>query len=200
VLSGCSQPETHSYRDINKADWAIPSNDSVTYSFGEYQGQKALLMQRKIGNYKAGTPVYPTALNFTDGIIEADMAWPGKQGGYLGLAFRIRDTDHYECIYFRPESSGTINAIQYMPEKKHVFNWWDYEANKYQAVATLPLHDWFHIKLVVKGKTLTVFVNNQPNAAMVYKSLDKSLQSGSVGYWFGNSQEGAFKNLVVTKE
>jgi len=190
--------QKHSYSTADPALWVIPKNDTVSYAFGDYRGHKALLMSRKIGNYKAGTPVYPKNLVFRDGTIEADIAWQGDKGGYVGLAFRIRDSHHYECIYFRPESTGTINAIQYMPEKKADFNWWDYEANKYQAVATLPLHDWFHVKLMVKGNTLTVYVNNQAKPAMVYKALDSSLAEGSVGYWFGNSAAGAFRNLVVT--
>jgi hypothetical protein len=197
--SACAQKkQVQSYQQINPSDWVIPRNDTVDYSMGQYEGQNALLMKRAIRNYKAGTPVYPKNLNLPDGIIEADMAWPPDKGGYIGLAFRIKDPHHYDCVYFRPESSGTINAIQYMPEKMADFDWWHYEADKYQAVATLPLHDWFHIKLVVKGNTLTVFVNNQDKPSMVYKDLDGTLKSGSVGYWFGNSAAGAFRNLTVT--
>jgi len=191
-------PIAHNYSVIDLSQWVIAHTDTVNYSFGEYLGQKALLMKRNIRDYKAGTPIYPQNLSFKDGIIEADMAWPPDKGGYIGLAFRIKDSRHYDVVYFRPESSGTINAIQYMPAKKADFDWWDYEADKYQAKATLPLHSWFHVKLVVKGSTLTVFLNNQPKAAMVYNALDSSLKSGSVGYWFGNSEVGAFRNLVIT--
>ena len=155
-------------------------------------------MKRKFGNYKSASIAYPANANFKDGIIEADLAWTGKQNGFVGIAFRIKDAHHYQVVYFRPESTGTINAIQYMPEKKAEFNWWDYEADKYQAKATLPLHDWFHVKLVVKGNSVTVYLNNESKPAMVYTTMDSSLQSGSVGYWLGNSEAGAFKNLAVT--
>ena len=190
--------KTHNYASIKPSEWVIPNNDNIKYSMGDYQGQKALLMTRKDRDYKAGTAIYPKELNFKDGIIELDIAWPEDKGGYVGFAFRIKDDHHYETVYFRPESSGTINAIQYMPEKKPDFNWWDYEADKYQAKTTLPLHGWFHVKAIVKGSTLTVFVNNQPKPAMTYTALDGSLQSGSVGYWFGNSAVAAYKNLKVT--
>lgn len=189
---------TRNYSVIKAKDWYIPHTDTLDYSFDEYQGQKALLLKRKIGNYKSASIASPKGPEFTDGIIEADLAWPGKHGAYLGLAFRIKDAHHYEVVYFRPESSGTINAIQYMPEKKAEFNWWDYEAGKYQAKAILPLHNWFHVKLVVKGNTVTVFVNNQLKPAMVFSGLDKMLQKGAVGYWLGNTEIGAFKNLTVT--
>jgi hypothetical protein len=79
-----------------------------------------------------------------------------------------------------------------------VFDWWDYEADKYQAKATLPLNDWFHVKLVVNGNTVTVFINNQPQPAMVYNNMDSDLTNGSVGYWLGNTESAEFKNLKVT--
>jgi hypothetical protein len=161
-----------------------------------YKSAKALIIKKGFNNYKFGAVAYPKGLNFTDGEIELDMASSnGKE--YLGLAFRILDAHHYQTLYFRPESSGTINAIQYMPEKKDEFNWWDYEADKFQAKATIPATAWFHVKAVVKGQTLTVYIDHQPKPAMVYTNLDPYLKQGSVGYWFGNSSSCAYKNLIV---
>ncbi|HEY2581178.1 MAG TPA: hypothetical protein VGI43_05210 [Mucilaginibacter sp.] len=190
--------EVHNYSVIKASEWIIPRNDTLDYAFGEYLGQKALLMKRKIENYKSASIAYPKNLKFMDGIIELDAAWPGDKNGFVGLAFRIKDAHHYETVYFRPESSGTINAMQYMPEKRFDFNWWDYESDKYQAKTTLPLHGWFHIKLIVKGNNLSVFVNHLSKAIFNYSALDNSLKTGSVGLWLGNSSIGAFKNLVVT--
>lgn len=189
---------THNYSVIKTTEWIIPRTDTLDYAFDTYLGQKALLLKRKIGNYKSASVAYPKNLNFKDGVIEMDVAWPGKQNGFVGLAFRVADAHHYETLYFRPESSGTINAIQYMPEKKFDFNWWDYEADKYQAKATLPLHDWFHIKVIVKGSSFSVFINHGATPAFTYGLLDNNLKSGSVGFWLGNSAVGAYTNLVVT--
>ena len=192
------QKRVYIYRAINPTEWAIPRTDTLDYSFGSYQGQNALLMKRKLANYKSASVAYPKDLRFKDGVIEADIAWAGKQNGFVGLAFRVSDEHHYEVVYLRPESSGTINAIQYMPEKKAEFNWWDYEADKYQANAILPMHDWIHVKLVVKGNSVSVFVNSQAKPAMEYQALDNSLAAGSAGYWLGNSEAGAYRNLKVT--
>lgn len=197
LLAACQQAQHFS--TIKPSEWVIPQNDSVTYSFGKYLGEAALLMHRRVRDYKAGTPVYPKALKFTNGTIEADIAWPPHdKGGYLGLAFRIKDPHHYETVYFRPEYSGSINAIQYMPEKEKDFNWWNYESNQYQAKAVLPGNGWFHVKLVVKDRTLSVYLDHAGQPAMVYHDLDTSLKSGSAGFWFGNSASGAFRNLTVT--
>jgi len=195
---GQQKTVAHNYSVIKTSEWVIPRTDTLDYAFDKYLGQKALLMKRKIDNYKSASVAWPKDLNFIDGIIEADLAWPGKQNGFVGLAFRLKDAHHYEIVYFRPESSGTINAIQYMPEKKFDFNWWDYESDKYQSKATLPLHGWFHVKIIVKGSKLTVFVNHQTTPALIYNQLDNSLKSGSVGFWLGNSTVGAYRNLVIT--
>ncbi len=192
------KPVIHNYAIMKESDWVIPRTDTLDYAFGQHMGQKALLLKRRIGNYKSASIAYPKALEFKDGIIEMDAAWPGQKGGFLGLAFRIKDAHHYESVYFRPESSGTINAIQYMPEKKAEYNWWDYEGNKYQAKATLPLHGWFHVKIIVKGSKLTVFVDHHATPDFIYSPLDSSLKSGSVGFWLGNCAVGAYKNLTVT--
>ena len=161
-LQACSQKQkVYVYGQIDPAKWTIPHTDSVEYEFGQYLGQNALLMKRKFDDYKAGSIAYPAGLDFADGIIEADLAWSGKGGGYIGIAFRMKDVYHYDVVYFRPGYSGTINAVQYMPEKKAVFNWWNYEADKYQAKATLPMHRWFHVKVVVKGSQMQVFIDNK---------------------------------------
>jgi hypothetical protein len=185
------------YSVIKPGEWVIPKTDTLDYEQAPYEGSPALLLKRKSANSKSASVAYPQDLNFKDGIIELDIASPTGKNGYVGLAFRIMDQHHYETLYFRPGSSGTINAIQYMPEKKSEFNWWDYEDEKYQAKARLPLKEWFHVKVLVKGDQLTVFVNNDAAPVFVYKPLDASLKSGSVGFWLGNSASGAYKNLVV---
>lgn len=182
---------------INPKEWDIPKNDTLDYELGSYQGKKALLIKRKIDNYKSASLAYPKKIIFKDGIIDFDLAFAGKGNGYIGLAFRIKDAHHYETVYFRPLSSGTINAIQYMPEKKAEFNWWDYEADKYQASAILPANGWFHVKVIVIGRKMEVYVNNAAKPAMVYTSLDPTLKIGSVGYWHGNSSLGAYRNLTI---
>ncbi|MDO3627912.1 hypothetical protein [Mucilaginibacter sp. BT774] len=188
--------KTHYYNPIETAQWVLPNSNGVSSSMQTYKGSKALIIKKSFNNYKFGAIAYPKDLNFTDGEIELDMASSNGQE-YLGLAFHIQDAHHYQTLYFRPASTGTINAIQYMPEKKEDFNWWDYEAEKYQAKATLPATDWFHIKAVVKGRELKVYMNHAATPSMVYKDLDPDLKQGSVGYWFGNSLSCAYKNLTI---
>jgi len=193
---GQGKQKTHDYKTVDPAAWVIPNSGGVSYSLDSYKGSKALIIKKNFGDSKFGSVAYPKDLKFKDGVIEMDLASSNGQE-FLGLAFRIKDAHHYQCLYFRPASTGTINAVQYMPEKKQEFNWWDYEAEKYQAKATLPATNWFHVKAEVKGQTLTVYIDQQPKPVMVYKALDPELKEGSVGYWFGNSSSCAYKNLTV---
>jgi hypothetical protein len=183
--------------EADPAHWFMQKTDTLDYSFGNYLGKPAFFLKRKIANYKSGSVAYPTGLIFTDGIIDLDIAVPSGKNGFAGIAFRIKDSHHYETVYFRPGSSGTINAIQYMPEKGWEFNWWDYEKDQYQAKADLPLTGWFHARAVVKGRTLQVFLDNAKQPVMVRDDLDASLPLGSVGFWLGNCSSGTYRNLKV---
>ncbi|MBS1530560.1 MAG: hypothetical protein JSU01_09650, partial [Bacteroidetes bacterium] len=150
AFGSVAQQKTHDYSVVDPAKWTLPNSGGVSFALSDYKGSKALIIKKNFNSPKTAYIAYPKGLNFKDGEIELDMASSNGQE-YLGLAFRIVDANHYESLYFRPASSNTINAVQYMPEKKAEFNWWDYEADKYQAKATLPSTSWFHVRAVVKG-------------------------------------------------
>lgn len=196
TANAVAQQKVHDYSVIEPANWVFPKTSGFSYDLETYQGAKALMLKKNFNTPKSAFIAYPKDLNFRDGEIELDMA-STTGNDYLGLAFRIQDAVHYETLYFRPASSGTINAVQYMPAKKDEFDWWDYEADKYQAKATLPAKTWFHVKVVVKGRQLTVYVDHQAKPSMVRNDLDPGFKSGFAGVWFGNSAACAYKNLTI---
>jgi hypothetical protein len=195
----CAQSgRLHDFSVIDESSWVITKNDTLDYGFDSYKDAKAFILKRKKLNMKSASVAYPKNLDFRDGTIEADIASPQGGAGFVGLAFRIKDAHHYETIYFRPGSSNTAEAVQYMPELKPEFNWWNYEDSIHESKAAIPLTDWFHVKVLVKGNVLTVFVNGSDKPVMIFKGLDPGLKNGSVGFWLGNCPSGAYKNLVVT--
>ncbi|HEX3384487.1 MAG TPA: hypothetical protein VHS53_04835 [Mucilaginibacter sp.] len=196
ISSFAQQKKARDYTAIDLANWVFPKISGLSYSLETYQGAKALVLKKNFNSPKAAFIAYPKDLHFKDGEIELDMA-STTGNDYLGLAFRIRDANRYETLYFRPASSGTINAIQYMPAKKDDFDWWDYEDDKYQAKAVLPAKTWFHVKAVVRGSQLTVYIDHQAKPAMVRNDLDPEFKSGFAGVWFGNSAACAYKNLII---
>src|SRR6266702_237158 len=92
---GQQKTTVHNYSVIKITEWVIPLTDTLDYALDQYLEQKALIMKRKIDNYKSASVAYPKNLKFKDGIIEMDAAWPGAKNGFIGLAFRIKDEHHY---------------------------------------------------------------------------------------------------------
>lgn len=195
-VSFAQQKKVYNYSPVDSANWVFPKTSGLAYGLESYQGANALVLKKNFNSPKAAFIAYPKDLRFKDGEIELDMA-SATGNDYLGLAFRIKDARHYETLYFRPASSGTINAIQYMPAKKDEFDWWDYEAAQYQAKATLPINGWFHVKAVIRGRQLSVYLDHKAKPVMVRNDLDPGFQSGYVGVWFGNSAACAYKNLTI---
>lgn len=199
ILGAHGQSGSADYTTIRMSDWVTQRSDTLDYALREYEGNAAFILIRKFGNPKSASIAYPKGLDFTNGSIELDIASPNGKQGFVGLAFHIQDNNHYETLYFRPGSSGTGEAIQYMPKTKPEFDWWDYEAASWQAKATLPETAWFHVKVVVKGREMKVYLNNSPTPVMARTDLDPDLSHGSVGFWLGNSSSGAYKNLKVKR-
>jgi hypothetical protein len=192
--------QTTDYSNINVSDWQTQRSDTLDYAQKDYLGKPAFMLMRNFQSPKGASIAYPKNLDFTNGSIELDIATPSGQNGFVGIAFHIQDSNHYETLYFRPGSSGTGYAVQYMPKKKPEFNWWDYEDLSWQSTATLPDTDWFHVKVVVQGKDMKVYLNHQATPVMIRTDLDPSLPHGSVGFWLGNCTAGAYRNLKVKKK
>ncbi len=172
--------QTTDYSNINVSGWQTQRSDTLDYAQKDYLGKPAFMLMRNYQSATGASLAYPKNLDFTNGSIELDIATPSGQNGFVGIAFHIQDSNHYETVYFRPGSSGTGYAVQYMPKKKPEFNWWDYEDLYWQSTATLPDTDWFHVKIVVQGKDMKVYLNRQSTPVMTRTDLDPSLPHGSL--------------------
>jgi len=144
---------------------------------------------------------------FSNGTIEVDIK--GKnvlQQSFVGMAFHGNDDKTYDAIYFRPfnfNNPDTIRrwrAVQYisMPD----YPWEKLRENfpgKYEnKVNPVPDPDgWFHAKIVVDGKKVTVYVNGAQTPSLAVEKLT-STTTGSIALWVGNNSGGSFANLVVT--
>jgi len=146
-------------------------------------------------------------IEFSNGTIEVDIK--GKnvlQQSFVGIAFHGIDDKTYDAIYFRPfnfMNADTIRrwrAVQYisMPEYP-----WEKLREKFPGkyenkVNPVPDPDgWFHVKIVVDGKKVTVFVNGAQTSSLAVEKLT-STTTGSIALWVGNNSGGNFANLVVT--
>ena len=160
-----------------------PSGDGI--QFGEFLGRRALYLPSGLLTVKAA--------RFRDGIVDADVA--GKPGGlFLGIAFRVESEANMEVLYLRPLASDTIEAMQYTPRLNGDAIWQLLNSDHEKAKAHIPPNQWTHIKIVVRGRTCTVFLNASKVPALVVTNLRRGDSEGGIALWsLGGG--GYFSNL-----
>ena len=125
-------------------DASKPGSSAI--QFGEFLGRRAVFLPSGLLSVKGA--------KFRDGIVDVDVA--SKPGGlFMGLAFRIESEANMEFIYLRPGASDTIEAMQYTPRLNGDIIWQLLNTSHEKASAHIPENQWFHMKIVVSGRTCT---------------------------------------------
>lgn len=149
-------------------------------------------------------------LEFSEGIIEFDAKGRDVlQKSFLGIAFHGTDNETYETVYFRPfnflssDSVRRIHAVQYSFEPRFGFQQLrNTEKDKYESAirpaGTKPT-EWFHVKVEVREKKIRVFVNGERQPCMEVTTLNPGGTGKKIGFWVGNSSNGDFANLKISK-
>jgi len=145
-----------------------------------------------------------TGVHFSEGTIELEIKGKDVRGqSFVGVAFHGQERNNYDAVYFRPfnfrNESKKKNAMQYisMPIRD-----WSYlrkkHPEKYEAeISPAPVaEDWVKLKLIIKGKELSAFVNDADEPALTVELLNEK-GSGKVGLWVGNGSDGQFRNLKI---
>lgn len=125
---------------------------------------------------------------FANGTIELDIK--GKnimQQSFVGVVFHGVDTNGYDAIYFRPfnfanaDTARRSRAVQYisMPD----YPWEKLRQNslgKYEnKVFPVPNPDgWFHVKIIISGKHVKVFVDNADKPSLEVDTLSDATKGG----------------------
>ena len=66
----------------------------------------------------AGRLAIVEGTSFQDGTIEVNVAGdtaadaPPQQRGFVGIAFRVTDSSHFECFYIRPRNGRSEDQLQ----------------------------------------------------------------------------------------
>jgi hypothetical protein len=146
---------------------------------------------------------------FNSGTVEFDCKGRNMVGrSFLGLAFHIQNDSTYDAIYFRPfnfSNPDTIRrwrAVQYISLPKYEWDKLREEfPGKYEnKINPLPNADeWFHCKITVKDKVISVFVNNSSKPTLVVNKLTTT-SKGKIGLWVENSSDGSFANLEIRND
>lgn len=131
-------------------------------------------------------------LVFADGTIEFDMFMPDH--GILGLRLRAQDRDNAEALYFRPKQNCSVapDCLQYMPLEHGAFEWDLFP----EAQSAAPIHTlaWNHVRLVVLGRAMRVYLNHASRPALAVDHMEGAATSGAL--IFGGPAR--YAHLVVT--
>ena len=129
---------------------------------------------------------------FDEGTIEFDVEL--TDFFLSAIYFRHKDAENAELFYlrtYRADDPSGPDAVQYTELTKGVALW-DLHP-RYQGPATVKKNGWNHIKLVISGQRMHVYVNDMEKPALVIPELMGMPGPGSIAFEGG----GIFANLVV---
>ena len=133
-----------------------------------------------------------------DGTIEYDWA-ASPRTSFLGASFHATAPNNSESVFFRPGSSGKPDAVQYGPALNTFGAAWQvYHGPGATAAAELHRERWTHVKMVIRGDSASVYLDNAEQPVLVVPRL-AGVDGTGVGVWTGNFGRGAyFSNFTVT--
>jgi hypothetical protein len=164
--------------------WQAKENAEFLRQLGFFHG----LMRLNTGN------AVLKDVTFTNGTIEFDVNTIGR--GMPGIAFRQQDEANFELLYLRPDPNCPAfrACIQYAPQTHGVLLW-DFFP-QYQNRAPLRENGWNHIKMVVSGRRMNVFVNDAVSPALEVGRLEGDALKGGLRL----QGPGTFANMVITPD
>jgi len=173
-------------------EWKIP----LTADRWEFTSQKVDFLEYKsvpaLRILERNEEVVVKGLNFSNGTIEYDFE--PEDPSFAGIYFRRKDREENEYFYLRIGDAGkplAIDGIQYAPIVKGVLLWdmlpW------YQGPADFRLKQWNHIKLVIAGAQMLVYVNDMQSPALEVPRLEGEYKEGGLAF----DGRGYLSNLVV---
>lgn len=67
----------------------------------------------------------------------------------------------------------------------------------YESYVDLVTGEWTHLRIDVRDRRASLYVNNAPQPVLIVKDLKLAPSSGGVGLWIGAGTEAFFSNLRV---
>jgi sugar lactone lactonase YvrE len=133
---------------------------------------------------------------FENGVVEVDIATPGRTRAYPGIVFRMQDQTNMEWVYIRPHRSPFYtDAIQYTPMINQVTGWQLYSGEGYTAGADFPADVWVHLKLEISGSQARVYVNGAEEPDLAISDLKHGTSRGAIGVLDSTGEAACFSNF-----
>ena len=159
--------------------------------FLDYKGVKAIRL-----NENSGSMIYKD-LNFMNGTIEFDVEVNQAQP-FPTIYFHWQNKDETEHVYLRTGAAthkNAFDAVQYASIIKGV-NLWDLQ-HEFQSAADIKIGEWNHVKIIVSGKQLRVYVNNPAEPNLEVPCMEGNTSEGKIGIGTGFPGQAVFANLIV---
>jgi hypothetical protein len=117
---------------------------------------------------------------FDNGTIEFDIKPVGEE--MPGIRFRQKNGDTADMLYFRvsPDCPASQDCLQYVPIINGRVLWDVYP--QYQAAAPFRENEWNHIRLVISGKRMNVFVNGRTEPSLRVGHLEGEAAIGAIAF------------------
>jgi hypothetical protein len=131
---------------------------------------------------------------FSNGTIEYDVETSATMGA--GFVFRRHDKETYEEFYLRPRPNceEAPDCVQYAPQSHGVLLWDLFP--QYQSPAPLKESGWNHVKLVVSGRRMNIFINGAASPTLKIGNLEGDALEGGLMF----EGPGTFANLTVAQD
>ena len=178
-VAWCAEPITVS---MSAEQWQTRENAEFLRQLGFYHG----LMRLNSGDATLKD------ITFSDGTIEFDVNTIGR--GAPGVAFRQQDENNFELLYLRPDPACPAfhACVQYAPQTHGVLLWDLFP--QYQTRAPLRENGWNHIKMVISGRRMNVFVNDAPSPTLEVGRMEGDATKGGLRL----QGPATFANLIIT--
>lgn len=154
-------------------------------------------------------------IDFRDGRIEIEVAGQPKPNapkwarGFVGVVLRVDSTAKtWEGVYLRPLNAVEQNQVQ----RNHTVQYFSYpdhpwhelrekSPGAYETYAPVKPGEWTHLRIVVKDRSLKLFVNHGDEPVLVVSDLKLGPDArGTVGLFTEPETEAYFRNLVITHD
>jgi hypothetical protein len=152
--------------------------------FEKIQGVDALALHD-------GSAAIAKGLTLGNGTVEFDVQ-PLTMGA--GLAFRRRDENTFESFYIRANGrcAASHTCLQYAPQTHNTLLWDLFP--QYQAAAPIRDGEWNHVKIVLSGKRMNVFINHGALPSLIVGRLEGDATEGGLAV----TGAGYFANFTLT--
>jgi len=149
---------------------------------------------------------------FEEGVIELDVAGaprpdaPPDMRGFIGLAFHVQPkAERFQVFYLRPTNGRADDQLRrnHATQYAAIPDWpWHRLRSEapgvYESYADMEPGVWTHMRIVVKGTGVRLYLNDQPQPVLIVTDPRSPDTGGGLGLWIGVGTDGYFANLRVT--